>query len=89
MKDRERYNQLQKEYRERSPEKVKARKVVFVFLRSGELKRLPCELCGNPKSEAHHEDYKKPLKIQWLCKLHHVWADKLLKYKKKLSTPRR
>lgn len=36
----------------------------------GTLKRQPCEVCGR-KGEAHHEDYKKPLEIIWLCHKHH------------------
>lgn len=27
--------------------------------------------CVNDKIEAHHNDYDKPLEIQWLCKYHH------------------
>lgn len=35
------------------------------------LKRLSCEICSNPKSHAHHEDYSKPLEVKWLCAKHH------------------
>lgn len=34
---------------------------------SGKLTRQPCEVCGEPKTQAHHEDYTKPLEVQWLC----------------------
>lgn len=37
----------------------------------GKLKRMPCEVCGDPKSHGHHEDYSKPLDVQWLCSKHH------------------
>jgi ribosomal protein S27AE len=40
-------------------------------LRSGDIKRKPCEACGNAKAEAHHEDYSKPLDVQWLCRRCH------------------
>lgn len=34
--------------------------------------RQPCEVCGATESvEAHHEDYTKPLDVQWLCPTHH------------------
>jgi hypothetical protein len=34
--------------------------------------RKPCEVCSNPKSQAHHDDYTKPLDIRWLCRKHHL-----------------
>lgn len=36
------------------------------------LERKPCEVCGAEKAEAHHEDYTKPLDVNWLCKRHHA-----------------
>ena len=68
-------NEKQKLYRERNPEKVRARKIVFSNLRGGHVKRLPCKECGNEKSEAAHSDYSKPLKVTWLCKEHHTIYD--------------
>ena len=60
-----------------------AREVLYVFsedlvvlgkkdaIKSGKLKRLPCEVCGNIKSQMHHPDYSKPLKVRWLCPKYH------------------
>src|ERR1700691_3817842 len=53
------------------PEKSRARGVVSKAIKSGRLVREPCRVCGNPKSEAHHEDYSKPLEVIWLCLEHH------------------
>jgi hypothetical protein len=58
---------VNKRWRERNPEKVKAHWTVSNAIRYGKLKRQPCQECGNPKSHAHHHDYNKPLDVIWLC----------------------
>lgn len=40
-------------------------------IKRGELTRQPCEVCGDPKVDAHHDDYSKPLDVRWLCRKHH------------------
>lgn len=43
----------------------------------GNLAKLSCQDCGDIKSEGHHPDYSKPLKVIWLCRKHHVlWHKK-------------
>lgn len=63
------------EYKVRSearfPEKAKARDLLFTALRRGKMVRMPCEVCGDPNSHGHHEDYTKPYDVRWLCKTHH------------------
>lgn len=63
----------------RYPEKQKARSAVHRALKKGTLIRLKCLVCNFPKTEAHHENYSKPLEVIWLCKQHHVEADKKLR----------
>jgi len=62
---------LQSEYqrrrRARNPEKNKAREAVNNAVRDGRLEKKPCEICGEPRSQAHHDDYSKPLDVRWLC----------------------
>jgi hypothetical protein len=55
----------------RNPEKRRAQNKLQRAVRTGKLERRPCEVCGNPRVEAHHEDYSKPLDVIWLCQLHH------------------
>lgn len=53
--------------------KIYMRSLTYIFLRRGYIKKSKfCELCRETKTEGHHEDYNKPAKINWLCKLHHV-----------------
>jgi hypothetical protein len=65
-------------YREANREKVAARHAVANALENGSLVKAPCEVCGEAKSEAHHEDYSKPLDVNWLCRKHHEEADSRL-----------
>lgn len=57
--------------RQRNPLAWAAWRAVSRAIKSGTLTRRPCEVCGNPKSEAHHDDYSKPLAVRWLCFFHH------------------
>lgn len=67
-----------KEYRLKYPERVRAHQRVTDAIRRGKIIRLPCNICGELKSEGHHEDYSKPLDVIWLCRIHHREADKKL-----------
>lgn len=37
------------------------------FIRTGRLVRGPCEVCRATKVHAHHEDYRHPERVRWLC----------------------
>lgn len=55
------------------PEHVrKARYTTRNAVARGKMKKLPCEVCGAEKVEAHHLDYSKPLDVMWLCRKHHA-----------------
>lgn len=63
----------QKRRKDMYPEKIVAVQYVNNAIRDGRLFRKPCEVCGSTyKIEAHHEDYLKPLEVNWLCKEHHT-----------------
>lgn len=53
------------------PEKNRCRKRVAKAISDGQLIRLPCEQCGDPNVQAHHDDYSKPLEVRWLCPMCH------------------
>jgi hypothetical protein len=63
--------EYQKTRRANNPNKYKAHCTVNNALRDGNLTKQPCEVCGNPRVEAHHDDYTKPLDVRWLCFEHH------------------
>lgn len=64
----------QRSYRQSPEEKAKARArgAVGQAIRMGRLTRQPCQVCGEAMSEAHHEDYSRPLAVEWLCRWHHA-----------------
>lgn len=66
-------DRMRKYYRKSSEARLKAgaRTKVSYAIKIGKLKRLCCEVCGNKKSQAHHDDYKFPLYVRWLCLVHH------------------
>ena len=83
-KNREKIKEYQRSYylknKPREREKARARykkEVAYAHtlvkraIEKGELVRGPCVICGEAKSEGHHEDYTKPLEVIWLCKKHH------------------
>ena len=59
--------------------KQDARILVRLAIESGKLEKLPCEVCGKEKVDGHHEDYNKPLEVNWLCRKHHANLHKLKK----------
>lgn len=60
-----------KRWNAENPEKRRAHKIVENAIAAGTLKPEPCERCGSPDAQAHHEDYSKPLEVSWLCPRDH------------------
>lgn len=65
-------NRAKRAYLERNPIKRAARVMAGNAIRDGRIKRAPCEVCGNAKAQAHHDDYGRPLDVRWLCTRHHA-----------------
>lgn len=65
-------------------EKQNCRCLSHYYLKKGDLQKpKECECCGKKgKIEMHHEDYTKPLEVQWLCTGCHSEADRTLRNKK-------
>ena len=55
------------------PNKYHARTALGNAVRLGKMLRQPCEVCGATEHiHAHHNDYRRPLDVRWLCAKHHV-----------------
>ena len=74
-KDNYHYTKLQ---RERYPEKVKARQILKRAIERGDIiKPTKCDDCpadfpdSPDKIHGHHEDYTKPLDVDWVCRACH------------------
>lgn len=65
-------NRAKQSYCERSPIKRAAHLMAGNAIRDGRIKREPCEVCGNAKAQAHHDDHGRPLDVRWLCTRHHA-----------------
>lgn len=58
----------------RNRAKLRARWRASRELRGGRLVRQPCEVCGDPRTQMHHDSYLRPLDVRWLCKRDHEAA---------------
>lgn len=79
--NRSRERRSSKAYRERYPEKEKAKRKVRDAIGKGVLIRPDtCSVClkesnrqdGVTSIQAHHDDYSKPLDVRWLCPICHA-----------------
>lgn len=57
----------------------RAQRSVQEYIRLGRIKKQPCIICKKKKAEAHHNDYRKPFALVWLCKPHHDAWHRLFK----------
>lgn len=82
------HNEYMREWRKTHPlkheQKIKdiIRSKVQMRIRRGILVPEVCEMCGEAKVEAHHDDYSQPYNIRWLCFKHHREHHKNLKDEK-------
>lgn len=69
---RKRKNVYGSRLRARNPIKAKAWSLTGSAISCGRLTPQPCEVCEDNPTEAHHDDYSKPLDVRWLCRVHHL-----------------
>jgi len=66
-------NRAKKAWNKRNPVKRQANNMVNNAIRDGKLSKGSCECCGSTQVHGHHEDYAKPLEVNWLCAACHKW----------------
>jgi len=64
--------EVMKRWEKNNPLKYAAKILCGNSIRDGKLIPKNCEVCGKKKTDAHHEDYTKPLEVHWLCRKHHT-----------------
>jgi Helix-turn-helix len=68
----ERHAELARAYRLRNKAKTQAQNLLNYAVRTGQMSRGPCEKCGTTERvHAHHDDYREPYRVHWLCYLCH------------------
>lgn len=67
-------------YRQRHPDKYVTRGKTMYLIKTGVIKRKPCEVCGSARAESHHVDYNDPINLRWFCRRHHMIIEGILKY---------
>src|SRR3990167_1622994 len=74
-------------YERQHPERIAAHRAVKAALEAGRLaKPIFCPRCFRRKPvEAHHDDYRKPLKVRWLCRACHTHVH----YKTQKNAPKK
>lgn len=66
----------QARWRARNPQAAWAHSALRSAIKRGLVVRQPCIVCGEVETDAHHEDYRQPLDVPWLCRKHHREAHK-------------
>ena len=71
--NKEKHNECSKKWCDSNRIKRKCHLAVQRALKTGVLPKLPCFVCGETSTEAHHSFYDtaNPLDVTWLCVKHH------------------
>ena len=74
----------------KNKEKTKAHAVLNYLIEKGDIERGACEICGLLKNtHGHHDDYTKPLDVNWLCRdCHGLWHQLLNEWQRQKESGR-
>lgn len=62
-------------HRDLSPEakmKANVRSITKYYVKVGRITKGTCIKCGSFDTQAHHNDYAKPLEVEWMCRRCHL-----------------
>lgn len=66
-------SKTRKKWDKKNPLKKAAYRIFKNAIKTGRLKKQPCERCGSAvRVHGHHDDYYKPLEVRWLCPKCHM-----------------
>ncbi len=77
QRNKARKNKTHKEAQKRNYSKYVSRWKVYGAIKSGKVKKGKCVGCKSVETQAHHEDYSKPLEVIWMCAKCHARHHKL------------
>jgi hypothetical protein len=60
------------EWNAANPDKRRAHHAVQNEIEQRRMLRMPCQICGAERTDAHHADYSKHLEVRWLCRSCHL-----------------
>jgi len=73
-KNHEEVKRRMRAYHRSDPLRYSAHGAVSRAIKTGLLTRRSCEICGSPRTDAHHDSYAQEdwLVVRWLCRSHHI-----------------
>lgn len=74
LRNKHKRNEYSRIYNQKNKYKIRTHYLVGQALKEGLIVKMSCEICKETNTEAHHDDYGKPLTIRWLCRWHHRLA---------------
>ena len=79
-------NKAKRKWNNQNPEKRAANILLGYAIARGQIKKQPCEKCSSIlRIHGHHEDYTKPLDVNWLCPQCHSNLHKDLRLVEKMK----
>ena len=85
--DKEKRLQRVRKYEKKYPDRSKAKTAINNAIKSGKIEKGICAICDSNKYiQGHHDDYSKPMQVDWLCrKCHYLWHQLLREWERQAN----